>query len=213
MTRAFVADASVALGWVHPAQATALTGAMLDAIAEGATLEVPALWPLEVANALLVLERRRKLTRDEGRRAWAGCAASRCASTTRWPRSHSRGCRSWPRPTTSPSTTRRTSSSHSDGGSCWAARTARSGRPQGVPESVSGDEPNAGQLHDAPGAGRRPDRRGRRRAILTWPSPGFATGTPAGAVRARPGPAAGWRGRSRSAGGRRPTRRPCWAGA
>lgn len=65
MTRAFVADASVAIGWVHPAQATALTGAMLDAIAEGATLEVPALWPLEVANALLVLERRRKLTRDE----------------------------------------------------------------------------------------------------------------------------------------------------
>ena len=65
MTRAFVADASVAIGWVHPAQATADTGAMLDAIEEGATLEVPALWPLEVANALTVLERRRKLTRDE----------------------------------------------------------------------------------------------------------------------------------------------------
>jgi predicted nucleic acid-binding protein len=38
---------------------------MLDAIAEGATLEVPALWPLEVANALTVLQRRRKLTEDE----------------------------------------------------------------------------------------------------------------------------------------------------
>jgi predicted nucleic acid-binding protein len=34
---------------------------MLDAIAGGATLEVPALWPLEVANALLILVRRRKL--------------------------------------------------------------------------------------------------------------------------------------------------------
>jgi predicted nucleic acid-binding protein len=65
VTRAFVADASVAIGWVHPAQATAHTGAMLDAIAEGATLEVPALWPLEVANALSVLKRRRKLTEDE----------------------------------------------------------------------------------------------------------------------------------------------------
>ena len=65
MTRAFVADASVAIGWVHPAQATTHTGAMLDAIAEGATLEVPALWPLEVANALTVLQRRRKLTEDE----------------------------------------------------------------------------------------------------------------------------------------------------
>jgi uncharacterized protein (TIGR03382 family) len=65
MTRAFVADASVAIGWVHPAQATKQTAAMLDAIADGATLDVPALWPLEVANALLVLVRRRKLSEDE----------------------------------------------------------------------------------------------------------------------------------------------------
>ena len=65
MTRAFIADASVAIGWVHPGQATAQTDAMLDAIAEGATLEVPALWPLEVANALMVLVRRRKLTEAE----------------------------------------------------------------------------------------------------------------------------------------------------
>jgi predicted nucleic acid-binding protein len=63
----FIVDASVAVGWVHPAQATTQTAAMLDAIAEGATLEVPALWPLEVANALLVLFRRRKLTEDERR--------------------------------------------------------------------------------------------------------------------------------------------------
>lgn len=55
MTRAFVADASVAVGWVHPAQATRQTTAMLDTIAEGATLEVSALWPLEVTNALLVI--------------------------------------------------------------------------------------------------------------------------------------------------------------
>jgi predicted nucleic acid-binding protein len=65
VTRAFVADASVAIGWVHPAQATKQTAAMLDAIADGATLEVPALWPLEVANALIVLVRRRKLADDE----------------------------------------------------------------------------------------------------------------------------------------------------
>ena len=65
MTSAFVADASVAIGWVHPAQATKQTAAMLDAIADGATVEVPALWPLEVANALIVLVRRRKLAEDE----------------------------------------------------------------------------------------------------------------------------------------------------
>jgi len=63
--RAFVADASVAIAWVHPAQATSQTEAMLDAIEDGATLEVPALWPLEVANALTVLVRRRRLTRSE----------------------------------------------------------------------------------------------------------------------------------------------------
>ncbi len=65
MTRAFVADVSVTVGWVHPAQATRQTAAMLDAIADGATLEVPALWPLEVANALIVLVRRRKLGEDD----------------------------------------------------------------------------------------------------------------------------------------------------
>ena len=69
--RTFVADASVAIGWVHPGQATPQTDAMLDAIADGATLEVPALWPLEVANALLVLVRRRKLT-EEDRQAGLG---------------------------------------------------------------------------------------------------------------------------------------------
>ena len=65
MMAAFVADASVAIAWVHPAQATTATAAMLEAIADGATLEVPAVWPVEVANALLVLVRRRKLTEDE----------------------------------------------------------------------------------------------------------------------------------------------------
>lgn len=65
MTTSFVADASVAIGWVHPAQATDDSAATLIAIAEGATLEVPALWPLEVANALTVLERRGKLTAAE----------------------------------------------------------------------------------------------------------------------------------------------------
>jgi predicted nucleic acid-binding protein len=69
VTRSFVADASVAIAWVHPAQATAQTESMLDAIAQGATLEVPALWPLEVANALTVLVRRRKLTEDDRRTA------------------------------------------------------------------------------------------------------------------------------------------------
>jgi predicted nucleic acid-binding protein len=67
--RSFVADASVAIAWVHPAQATAETDAMLARLAEGDSLVVPALWPLEVANVLTVLRRRRKLTPDEARTA------------------------------------------------------------------------------------------------------------------------------------------------
>lgn len=65
MTRPFVADASVAVAWVHPGQATKDTAGMLNAITDGAVVEVPALWPLEVANALGVLARRRKLTEEE----------------------------------------------------------------------------------------------------------------------------------------------------
>ncbi|HUP60683.1 MAG TPA: type II toxin-antitoxin system VapC family toxin [Thermoanaerobaculia bacterium] len=69
MKRSFVADASVAIAWIHPAQATPETDGMLDAIAAGDSLVVPALWPLEVANAITVLRRRRKLTSDEARLA------------------------------------------------------------------------------------------------------------------------------------------------
>jgi len=74
MSRVFVADASIAIGWVHPIQATRHTNATLDALADGAALEVPALWPLEVTNALTVLTRRRKLTEDDRRTAlgWLG---------------------------------------------------------------------------------------------------------------------------------------------
>jgi predicted nucleic acid-binding protein len=67
--RSFVADASVAIAWVHPAQSTSETEAMLDRLVAGDSLVVPALWPLEVANALTILRRRRKITADEARNA------------------------------------------------------------------------------------------------------------------------------------------------
>ena len=65
MSDHFVIDASVAVAWVHPAQATPETETLLNAVADGAVLEAPALWPLEVANALLVLVRRGKLSDSE----------------------------------------------------------------------------------------------------------------------------------------------------
>jgi len=65
VTGPFVADASVAVAWVHPAQATAATRELLESIGRGAAVHVPALWPLEVSNALVVLARRKKLTDEE----------------------------------------------------------------------------------------------------------------------------------------------------
>ena len=43
---AFVVDASMAIAWVHPAQATDESDAWLDRVVAGAELVVPALWPL-----------------------------------------------------------------------------------------------------------------------------------------------------------------------
>lgn len=58
-------DASMAIAWVHPAQATDESDAWLQRIADGAEVVVPSTWPLEVSNALLILQRRRKLTAAE----------------------------------------------------------------------------------------------------------------------------------------------------
>lgn len=61
----WVVDASITVAWVHPGQATPQTDALLKALDGGASAFAPALWPVEVANALLSLERRAKLTRAE----------------------------------------------------------------------------------------------------------------------------------------------------
>jgi predicted nucleic acid-binding protein len=65
VTQQFVVDASTGIAWVHPAQATARSEALLDDVAAGAVVRAPALWSLETANALLVLARRGKLTEEE----------------------------------------------------------------------------------------------------------------------------------------------------
>lgn len=60
-----VLDASIATAWIHPAQATPETDSLLASVANGTRVIVPALWPLEMANLLLVLERRKKLVPSE----------------------------------------------------------------------------------------------------------------------------------------------------
>jgi predicted nucleic acid-binding protein len=58
----FVLDASVAVAWCFVDESTRFTEDVLDLLSAGAEAVVPAVWPLEVANALLVAERRKRLT-------------------------------------------------------------------------------------------------------------------------------------------------------
>jgi predicted nucleic acid-binding protein len=74
VTKEFVVDASIGIAWVHPSQATTQSQALLDLVAGGAVVRAPALWPLETANALLVLTRRGKLTKEERAGALAALA-------------------------------------------------------------------------------------------------------------------------------------------
>ena len=74
MTKEFVVDASIGIAWVHPAQATTQSQALLELVGGGAVVRAPALWPLETANALLVLARRGKLTEEERVEALAALA-------------------------------------------------------------------------------------------------------------------------------------------
>jgi len=53
----FVLDASVALAWCFETETDHFTDAVLDSLAER-TAVVPAVWPLEIGNAMVVAERR-----------------------------------------------------------------------------------------------------------------------------------------------------------
>ena len=57
----FVVDASVALAWCFDDEATPATRALLDRF-ELEQAEVPSLWHLELANALALAERKRRIT-------------------------------------------------------------------------------------------------------------------------------------------------------
>src|SRR3954452_1330403 len=73
----FVADASIAIGWIHPTQATDLTRDLLAKAKLGASIVVPSLWHLEVANALLVAVRRKLMTESHRRSGLAFLAQFR----------------------------------------------------------------------------------------------------------------------------------------
>ena len=61
---AFVLDCSVTMAWVFPDEATEATDRLREALLETRAF-VPALWPVETANALLVATRRGRIAQDE----------------------------------------------------------------------------------------------------------------------------------------------------
>jgi predicted nucleic acid-binding protein len=60
----FVLDASVVLTWCFPDESSQKAIEVSEQIANGARIFVPAFWPHEVLSALLVGERRKRLTPD-----------------------------------------------------------------------------------------------------------------------------------------------------
>ena len=63
----FVLDCSVTMTWGFDDEATAYTNSVRDSLANVRAI-VPALWPVEVANATIVGERRKRLDEARGAR-------------------------------------------------------------------------------------------------------------------------------------------------
>ena len=68
-------DASVGFAWVYQDQATSGTDRLLNEVAAGATVIVPALWYLGMSNVLLIAQRRHRLTAIQRKAALEKLAA------------------------------------------------------------------------------------------------------------------------------------------
>ena len=64
MKERFVLDNSIVMSWCFQDEASKYADAALDAL-ETSEAIVPSVWPLEVANVLLVAERKRRLSRAD----------------------------------------------------------------------------------------------------------------------------------------------------
>ena len=62
----WVLDASIALAWALPDETSLQADQFLSRISGKSTLWVPSLWWYEVANALILAERRKRLTEADG---------------------------------------------------------------------------------------------------------------------------------------------------
>ena len=70
----FVLDCSVALAWILPDEGRRQVMALLERLGTESAV-VPEVWPLEVANALLIAQRRGRITEKDVARALEDLAA------------------------------------------------------------------------------------------------------------------------------------------
>ena len=66
----FVVDASAALAWCFEDEAGAWSDSLLDRLRQGDRIVVPAHWPTEISNALLVATRRKRIRADQPALLW-----------------------------------------------------------------------------------------------------------------------------------------------
>ena len=74
MSDILAVDASIAMSWCFPDEADGYAYAVLDALPDS-TAMAPSLWPVELANALAMGERRKRITRSDTTRFLALIAA------------------------------------------------------------------------------------------------------------------------------------------
>ena len=72
----FVVDNSVVMGWCFGDEGNSYAEALLDSLASAEAF-VPASWPLEVGNVLLVAERKKRLGQGRSLSRRPGCFAHR----------------------------------------------------------------------------------------------------------------------------------------
>ena len=66
----FVVDASVILAWCFADEVTTWTEALLERLKRGDRITVPAHWPTEVANALLMGVRKKRIKPEQSHLLW-----------------------------------------------------------------------------------------------------------------------------------------------
>ncbi len=71
----FIADASVTLPWCFEDEATSWTDSLLDRLRAGDGILVPAHWPTEVSNGMLIALRRKRIQPGRPELFWDALAA------------------------------------------------------------------------------------------------------------------------------------------